>query len=353
MEVFTNDVAARVTEAVKKAGSPKVFVVTDMNCDYFVVNRLAAESDIVRGATKIVVKSGDTNKNIDSLIAIWKGLTEGGATRESLVLNIGGGVVTDMGAFAASTFKRGIRFINIPTTLLAAVDASVGGKTGINFLQYKNEIGLFKEADEVIISTRFFSTLTREELLSGYAEMIKHALIANHSDLKKVLTMEPDKDSLSTDDFLKVLEANVAVKRSIVDQDPTEKGLRRALNFGHTIGHAFESYSLRRGNPVPHGYAVAWGMVAELLVSHLREGFPTAKIYPLANFVKENYGVMSITCADYPALLEIMSHDKKNISPEHINFTLLKAPGEVVTGCVVEKSVITTALDLYTDLMGN
>lgn len=351
METFTNDVAGRLAVVVEEMGNPAVFVVTDTNCDYFVVNRLSAESEIVRGAKRIVVKSGDANKNVESLTAIWRGLTEGGATRKSLVLNIGGGVVTDMGAFAASTFKRGIRFINIPTTLLAAVDASVGGKTGINFLQYKNEIGLFKEADEVIISTRFFSTLTHEELLSGYAEMIKHALIDNASDYSKVLGVNPDKDTLASDEFLRVLKANVAIKRSVVDRDPTEKGLRRALNFGHTVGHAFESYALRKGMPVPHGYAVAWGMVAELLVSHLVVGYPTSQIYPLSAFVKEHYGKFPLTCADYPALIEIMGHDKKNSSPEHINFTLLKAPGEVVTGCVVEKSTITAALDLFTDII--
>lgn len=268
-----------------------------------------------------------------------------------MVINIGGGVVTDMGAFAAATFKRGIRFVNVPTTLLAAVDASVGGKTGINFLQYKNEIGVFKEAMEVIISTKFFSTLPQEELLSGYAEMIKHALIGHPEALGKMLSVAPDKESLSSDAFLATLEESVAVKRRIVDEDPTEKGLRKALNFGHTAGHAFESFALRQGVPVPHGYAVAWGMVVELLISHIVLGFPTSAIYPVASFVKENYGAPRITCDDYPALLDIMGHDKKNHVPGEINFTLLRKPGEPVTDCHTEKGNITAALDLFRDLM--
>lgn len=349
MEIFTNEVGKTIDSLIKELGNPKVFVVSDINTHYFVVEKLIKESEAVANATQIKVKSGDINKNLTTLTEIWRGLTEGGATRSSVVVNVGGGVVTDMGAFAASTFKRGIRFINVPTSLLAAVDASVGGKTGINFLQYKNEVGLFSNADAVIISSKFFGTLPDEELLSGFAEMIKHALIDSPEALHEILATTPSKETFASEKFLEILEKSVDVKRRIVEADPTEKGLRKALNFGHTIGHAFETFALKKGIPIPHGYAVAWGMLAELMLSHLVLGYPTSDIYPVGGFIKEHYGKFAITCADYAALLEIMSHDKKNSSPNMINFTLLKAPGDPQTDCVVAPDDIKNALDLYCD----
>lgn len=252
-------------------------------------------------------------------------------------------MVTDLGGFAASTFKRGINYINIPTTLLAMVDASVGGKTGINFRGLKNEIGVFNNASSVILHTPFLRTLDSENILSGYAEMLKHGLISNEQMWAELLNF-----NLETLDFAKLqrmLADSVAVKQRIVTEDPTEKGIRKALNLGHTVGHAFESYALEH-TPVLHGYAVAWGLVCELYLSAVKTGFPTDKMHQTVNFIKEHYGKMNITCDDYPTLLELMTHDKKNVAGI-INFTLLGGIGDIRINQTASKQDIYEALDFY------
>ncbi len=209
------------------------------------------------GSKLIVIEATDAHKDFASLMTVWKHLSEGGATRHTLLINIGGGMVTDLGGFAASTFKRGINYINIPTTLLSMVDASVGGKTGINFLGLKNEIGVFNNAKSVILDTKFLKTLDVENMLSGYAEMLKHGLINNEKMLGELLTFDIEKPDLV--ELKRMVAESVAVKQRIVTEDPTEKGIRKALNLGHTAGHAFESFALKH-KPVLHGYAVAWGL---------------------------------------------------------------------------------------------
>ena len=238
----------------------------------------------------------------------------------------------------------------MPTTLLSAVDAAVGGKTGINFGGLKNEIGAFCDADAVVISTSWLATLPAEELKSGYAEMIKHALIDSPAEYRRLLDFDIAAADLTG--LLPLVERSVMVKKGVVEQDPREQGIRRALNLGHTAGHAFESLAMRRGRPVPHGYAVAWGLVVDLIISHMKLGFPSAAVHELAAYVGRVYGVMPITCDDYPALLELMSHDKKNATPGAINFTLLDAPGKIHIDCIVDARDIEAALDIFRDLMG-
>jgi len=253
-------------------------------------------------------------------------------------------MVTDLGGFAASTFKRGINYINIPTTLLAMVDASVGGKTGINFRGLKNEIGVFNNAATVILSTQFLRTLDRENILSGYAEMLKHGLISNSEMWAELLNF-----NLANPDFVqlqRMLADSVAVKQRIVEEDPLEHGLRKALNVGHTMGHAFESFAMRSGRPILHGHAVAYGMVAELYLSATKVGFPTEKLRQTVRFIHENYGRFNFTCDDYPALLELMTHDKKNTAGI-INFTLLGDVGDLKINQTATKAEIEAALDFY------
>ena len=280
---------------------------------------------------------------------IWAQLVDDGATRKSLMVNLGGGVITDIGGFAGATFKRGIRFINVPTTLLSAVDAAVGGKTGINFHGFKNEIGAFCEAEAVIISTRFLSTLSSEELLSGYAEMLKHGLISNVDIYRRLLAN--DVANINEGEMLQLLQESVMVKKRVVEEDPTEQGIRRALNLGHTAGHAFESLALQRKSPIPHGYAVAWGLVVELILSHMQLQFPSKELSLLVGYIYENYGAFNITCDDYQALIEYMRHDKKNDSANEINFTMLKNIGDIHIDCIVTEDDIKTALDIYRDFM--
>lgn len=347
--IFTNQVAQAIDEAVEKIAPNGVFVLVDVNTERHVLGSLRRESAVLSRAHVITVRDGDEHKNIESLAYIWECLSSNGATRKSLLINLGGGVITDMGAFAAATFKRGICFINVPTTLLSAVDAAVGGKTGINFNGLKNEVGVFKEAEAVIISTAFFNTLPHEELISGYAEMIKHALISDKAMFDKLMAYDITHNN-DQQHLLALLEESVNVKRKIVEQDPTEKGIRRALNLGHTAGHAFESLSLMRDTPIPHGYAVAWGLVVELILSHTQLQFPSEQLQRLAQYVYENYGAIDITCNDYKSLLELMHHDKKNESDE-INFTLLSDIGDIKIDCTASEDEIKTALDIFRDLM--
>ena len=253
-------------------------------------------------------------------------------------------MVTDLGGFAASTFKRGIAFINIPTTLLSMVDASVGGKTGINFSGLKNEIGVFREARQVIIDTNFLQTLDRENLLSGYAEMLKHALISTTREWAAVISHTPYPIDHAT--LAPMLRENIKVKERIVREDPTEQGLRKALNLGHTIGHAFESFAMQQGRPVLHGYAVAYGLICELWLSAVKCGFPTDRLRQTVSFIRENYGQMAITCDDYPTLIELMRHDKKN-NAGVINFTLLGNIGDIRINQSVTDDDIRDSLDFY------
>ena len=308
-----------VATAVGECERDRTFILVDETTEQLCLP-LVAGFDCVRDAQIITIGATDQNKTLDSLSHVWTELQRGGATRHSLMINLGGGMVTDLGGFAASTFKRGLNYINIPTTLLAMVDASVGGKTGINFGGLKNEIGVFSCAKSVILDTTFLKTMDHENICSGYAEMLKHGLIANEEMLAELLNF--DLDVIDYYQLSRMLADSVQVKERIVDEDPTEQGIRKALNLGHTIGHAFESYAMKSMRPILHGYAVAYGLVCELYLSCVKTGFPVDKMRQVVRFVNENYGKLPITCDDYPALLELMTHDKKNVG-DTINFTLL------------------------------
>lgn len=350
--IFTNLVGEAVDDLVAASGAPKAFVIVDVNTAQYVLPVLAGQSEAVRGAGVITVKSGDMYKNLDSLQAVWKALHDAGATRSDVIISVGGGVVTDLAGFAAATFKRGMRVINVPTTLLGAVDASVGGKTGINFNGCKNEIGAFTEPLASVISTGFFNTLSQQELLSGYAEMLKHALLENSDELAALMNYSVVYPIFDADRLLELLRRSVAVKQKIVECDFEDKGARRALNLGHTIGHAFESLGMRRQSPVPHGYAVAWGCVVSLVLSHMKLGFPSDVLHSFAAYVRKNYGAFDFSCDDYEELIGYMRRDKKNDTPDRIAFTLLADVGRPEINTVVDPDEIKGALDIYRDLMG-
>ncbi len=330
-----------VTEAVGRCEYDRLFVLTDATTHRLCWPLLSA-LNCLREAQVIVIMPTDAYKNIESLSQVWTGLQQGGATRHSLLLNVGGGMVTDLGGFAAATFKRGIQFINIPTTLLAQVDASVGGKTGINFGGFKNEVGVFCDAKTVILCTRFLETLDRENLRSGYAEMLKHGLISTvgmWTELMDFNLAEPDLTQLQ-----QMVARLVGVKERIVEVDPREQGIRKALNLGHTIGHAIESWSFSRPSSLLHGYAVAFGLVCELYLSAIKTGFPTDKLRQTTSFIREYYGMSDITCDDYPTLFELMTHDKKNTA-DRINFTLLGDIGDIRINQTATREEIYESLD--------
>lgn len=342
--VISENLQKDIAIAISECEHDKVFVLVDKTTEktcWPLINRFLS----LRNAQLIVIGSTDVHKNLETLSLVWKSLGEGGATRHSCLINLGGGMVTDLGGFAAATFKRGIDFINIPTTLLAMVDASVGGKTGINFNGLKNEIGAFREAHCVILNTTFLKTLDADNIRSGYAEMLKHGLISTERMWAELVSFPlaelPNPQYLSQ--LQRMVADSVKVKEHVVNVDPRENGIRKALNFGHTFGHAFESWALKH-NPMLHGYAVAFGMVCELYLSAIKTNFPSDKMRQTVAFIKENYGTLNITCDDYEELIELMTHDKKNKAGV-INFTLLGGIGDVKINQTATEEEMKEALD--------
>lgn len=339
--IVSGNLERDLVNAIAECEHDKIFILTDQTTHDMCLPKLQ-NFLCLKGAQSIVIKAGDTNKTLDSLAEVWTALSQGGATRHSLMINLGGGMVTDLGGFAASTFKRGIDFINIPTTLLAIVDASVGGKTGINFGGLKNEIGVFSDSKFVIINTQFLDTLDHDNICSGYAEMLKHGLISDNKHWAELVGFnlaQPDLAQLQ-----RMVAESIKVKERIVTEDPHEHGIRKALNLGHTVGHALESFAMKHGRPVLHGYAVAYGMVCELYLSARKTDFPTDKMHQTVRFILDHYGRLPYTCDDYPELLELMRHDKKNTSGI-INFTLLGGIGDIRINQTATKEEIEEALD--------
>ena len=319
----------------------KLFVLTDTTTHEKCLPLLSG-CEALKEAVHIVIGATDTHKTLDTLAYVWQQLGHGGGSRHSLMVCLGGGMVTDLGGFAASTFKRGIRFINIPTTLLAMVDAAVGGKTGINFGGLKNEIGVFNESQAVVINTQFLQTLDAENIRSGYAEMLKHALLSGGDLLARHLDFDlanPDLPRLQ-----KMVAESIKVKEAIVKADPHEHGLRKALNLGHTFGHALESLALEQDRAVLHGYAVAWGLVCELYLSCTLRQFPESVIRQCVRFIRDYYGTFDFDCKVYDHLYDLMRHDKKNQAGV-INFTLLNGVGDIALDCHATQNDVYEAFD--------
>ena len=347
--VISKDLKADLQAFFASMSYDRLFILTDTNTQekcYPLIKDIPALQD----APVITVQAGDTHKDIEQVAYIWSRLSNEGASRNSLLVNLGGGMITDMGGFAGATFKRGLRTVNIPTTLMASVDAAVGGKTGINFNGLKNEVGSFYPPECVFIDCEFLRTIDRDNLLSGYAEMIKHALISSMDIYASVLLF--DLDAKIDYAFLnRMVAQSVAVKERIVEEDPKEHGIRKALNFGHTIGHAYESLSFKKNRPLLHGHAVAAGIVSELYLSHKVCGFPMEKLSQVVYYLKEYYPAFVFDCKDYDTLYELMTHDKKN-EAGIINFTLLSQVGDVQINQQVSKEKILESLDFYRESFG-
>jgi 3-dehydroquinate synthase len=324
----------------------KVFILSDKNSEKYCLPKLMEKLD--KEIHHLSVNEGEQHKNTATVVQIWEFLNRNGADRKSLLINLGGGVICDMGGFAASTFKRGIDFVQVPTTLLSQVDASVGGKTGINLNSYKNEIGCFSFPIKVIIDTGFLQTLDDENILSGYAEMLKHAYISGEAYLGQLLRLDLAEGKLDYGLLLELVKQSVQIKEKIVLADPMENGLRKVLNFGHTVGHAFESFFMGKPSEISHGKAVAYGMAAELCLSHSKLGFPKEKLAQSLAYIEKLYGKPSVGPSNFGALYDLMTHDKKN-EASLVNFTLLKDVGapmidqtasrEEVFGCLEGDSV--------------
>ena len=316
------------------SAASKVFILTDENVAPFWLPEVAywLQSE---PAVDIVIKSGERYKNLQTVQRIWKILMKHHADRNALLINLGGGVITDLGGFAASTYKRGIKFINVPTTLLAMVDAAIGGKTGIDFGGTKNQIGTFAEAEEVLVDPVFLSTLPRREILSGLTELLKYGFIADANLLKANL-----------ENYQQFIVRAGEIKRKIVARDPTEQGLRKILNFGHTIGHALESYSLMSDDPFLHGEAVALGMTAALWLSVNQCGLNIKVLQDYEKLLPMLFSEKEVTLAesDIEPILAYLVHDKKNMG-EKPQFVLLEEVGKPICDLKVPEETVRLSLE--------
>ncbi len=324
-----------------------IFVVVDTNTHEFCLQKFLAQIETEVPIEIIEIEAGEQYKTIDTCVGVWNALSELGADRKSLVINLGGGVVTDLGGFVACTFKRGVKYINVPTSLLAMVDASVGGKTGVDLGNLKNQIGVINSGEMVLVDTTFLETLPQDHLKSGMAEMLKHGLIASRDYWNKVSKLsEQNLEGLD-----QLIYESVRIKHKIVEEDPYEGGVRKHLNFGHTLGHAIESYFLSHPDKedLLHGEAIAIGMILESYISSELLGFPKPDLEAIAKVVRNMYQPVAFDPSDYDPIIELMKYDKKN---EHgnINFVLLETIGQPERDCLVDNDIIVKAFEFYNAL---
>ena len=339
---FTEVAKAKIRQFLKNSPYSKVFVLVDTNtnkdCLPYFKELINFNVDAI-----IEIKAGEEYKDIAACLKVWQELSNLGADRKSLLINLGGGVVTDLGGFVASTYKRGIDFINIPTTLLAMVDASIGGKTGVDLGALKNQIGVINQPLMVLIFPEFLKTLDKRQRNSGFAEMLKHGLI---SDAPYWIEL------INTENFCDItfIQKSVFIKNNVVQQDPKEQGIRKKLNFGHTIGHAIESYFLE--NPkldtLLHGEAIAIGMIIEGYFSHKLCGLSSIDLNEIKTAFLKRFKKVSFSTRDIETILTLLKHDKKNTHGA-INFVLLSQIGTTVLDVKIPENLFNKAFAYYKD----
>lgn len=331
-------------QCVEALSPSKTFIITDKNTRKHCLPYLLAQAPFLKNAEVVAFPAGEQFKNIETTGHIWRELSLKNADRKSLVINLGGGVVSDLGGFVASTLKRGLAFINIPTSLLAMVDASIGGKNGIDLDGAKNQIGLIKLPEMVVVDPEFLNTLPRPHIVSGLAEMLKHALIDGHSSWERI----KNTDFGNLDDVNGQIWDSIKIKHTIVTQDPTEEGLRKTLNYGHTLGHAIESYFLEAPNRkiLLHGEAVAIGMVLATYLSAELFGFPAQRLHDITKTVHGLYKKVSFSQEDIDQIINLLIFDKKNRNGQ-VMFVLLKDLGQPKIDCIVDNELIYKAFDYY------
>lgn len=343
-----NDVLQKLSQQLLNANYSKIFMLVDENTLQHCTTKLITNVKLLQDAEIIEINSGEENKTLDICYQIWRTLADYKADRNSLLVNLGGGVITDMGGFIASTYKRGIDFINVPTTLLSQIDASVGGKVGVDFEELKNMVGVFNEPQGVFINPNFLKTLDKKQMLSGYAEALKHALITDAAywgELKNGMLSD-------SNNWEVLITKSVNIKNEIVLADPTEKNKRKLLNFGHTIGHAIESYSLKNdGLPLLHGEAIAIGMICESYISYKNSGLSVDELEEIGATILDFYSAFPIVNSNYDELLDLMKNDKKNENAE-INFSLLTKIGGASINQKADIKTIIASLDYYKSLIG-
>ena len=343
---FNEKCYAAVNKHLTDNNFSNIFILVDENthehCLPVFLSKLVTETAI----EIIEIESGEIHKTIETCAGVWNALSELDADRKSLMINIGGGVITDLGGFVACTFKRGISYVNVPTSLLAMVDASVGGKTGVDLGHLKNQIGVISNPDLVLIDTTYLGTLPKNQTRSGLAEMLKHGLITSRSYWDKF----KDLSVLKLDDLDLLIHESVEIKRDVVDVDPYENGLRKTLNFGHTLGHAIESYYLNDPEKptLLHGEAIVIGMILAAYLSYKLKGFPEEDMLEVKSRLRNYYGTVEISENDYQPIIDLLKYDKKN-THGHINFVLLETIGTCKLDCKVPEDLIVEAFKFYSN----
>jgi 3-dehydroquinate synthase len=340
--IFSSDIRATLAEILRARQFSKLVVLTDSNTHQFC---LPLVQEVVPPTTVFIsVPAGEQHKTLETCSIIWGQMTEAVLDRQALVINLGGGVIGDMGGFCASVYKRGIPFITIPTTLLSQVDASVGGKLGIDFLGFKNHLGVFQLPEAVLIAPEFLATLPQRELRSGYAEVIKHGLIRDATYFRALPSTNWQKQ-----DWARIIRHSIEIKKAVVQVDPKESGLRKILNFGHTIGHAIESFYLTRSQPLLHGEAIAIGMIAEGFLSFEKIGFSFEELNEMSTMLLTIFGKVELDPNDCDRLVELCAQDKKNEGSTQL-FTLLPKIGDCNYNIAVTREEIKHAILYYQQL---
>ena len=337
--IFTNKLSSAINGALNDASFSNIFILVDENTKIHCLPLI--EEYFPEPFQLIQIKAGEENKTLKTCELIWQSLTDANADRYALMINLGGGVICDMGGFCARTYKRGIQFWNIPTTLLSQIDASVGGKLGVDFGVFKNHIGLFSEPDMVFVDNLFFNTLPEDEIVSGFAEMVKHGLIRDREMFYELL-----EQNIADINWQKWVPRSVAIKQEVVEQDPTENGLRKILNFGHTIGHAIESYYLNKDNALKHGEAIAIGMVAETYISVTKKLLDENDGERIIQYLLKVFPKQAISQNAIDNIIKLAIQDKKNRNGS-IYAVLLNAIGEAVYDVEITSDEISKSLNYY------
>lgn len=341
---FNNNGYEAINQQLSENKYSKIFILADSNSNEFCLPVFLPNLETEIAIEIIEFDAGESNKNIETCVSIWNVLTELGADRKSIILNVGGGVVTDLGGFIASTFKRGIDFINVPTTLLAMVDASVGGKNGIDLGNLKNQIGVINTPKMLLIDTNYLQTLPQNEMRSGLAEMLKHGLIYDKEHWEKF----SDLSKIDFADFDQLIYESILIKNEIVTMDPKENGIRKALNFGHTLGHAIESYFLDNENKTAllHGEAIAAGMILEGYVSMDKNLISPEEYLEIKNRIQNIFENIELDEKDFEPIMDLLIHDKKN-EYGNIQFSLLDGIGKIKINQHAENELIINAFEDY------
>ncbi len=336
---------SQLNQFISETNPSKLFILCDENTHHYCLPFLLANLETEIPFEILEIEPGEEMKTIETAAQLWEILSEFECDRKALMINVGGGVITDMGGFVASTYKRGIKFINVPTTLLAMCDASIGGKTGIDHQFLKNIVGTFALPEEIFVFPHFLKTLAFTELRSGFAEMLKHGLIADANHWNTLTAIE----ELTPETIAPSIETSMQIKQNVVETDFKEQNIRKTLNFGHTIGHAFESLFLQSGNIIPHGEAVAAGMICETYLSYLENLISEVTCNEIIKKLNQYYPKLNISSFSNETLLKLMVNDKKNEAGK-INFSLLDGIGSCTYDYKSDENSIIKALEFYKNL---